>query len=127
MSPPPATLNLVSWLCEVFHLMADKKEKVVHCWEKTGLLGAWLKSNQILAVTRASELFPNLATERRGLDDAPPPDPEPDTDVGAPVDQPADLPVQLPSGAVHRPANDNELLEAASWIDWNAAEGAAGM
>ena len=24
-------------------------------------------------------------------------------------------------------ANDNELLEAASWIDWNAAEGAAGM
>ena len=55
-------------------------------------------------------------------------DPEPrDTDVGAPVDQPADLPVRLPSGAVHRPANDNELLEAASWIDWNAAEGAAGM
>ena len=60
----------------------DKKD----CWDKTGLLGAWLQSNQLLAVTRAAELFPNLDPTRRGHDDNPREDPEPDTDVGAPVD-----------------------------------------
>ena len=94
--------------------------QVVHCWDKTGLLGAWLSSNQILAVTRAEELFHNLAPARRGLDDAPPPDPEPETDVGAPLDCPGDVPVLLPSGTVHRPgAAKDELLMAASWIDWD--------
>ena len=104
----------------------DKKD----CWDKTGLLGAWLQSNQLLAVTRAAELFPNLDPTRRGHDDDPRADPEPDTDVGAPVDQPDDLPVLLPSGAVYRSAanDDNEaaeLLMAAGWIDWDAAAGAA--
>ena len=56
--------------------MAGKKEKVVHCWDKTGLLGAWLQQNGVEAVTRAAELFPNLRAERRGVDDAPPADPE---------------------------------------------------
>ena len=94
--------------------------QVVHCWDKTGLLGAWLSSNQILAVTRAEELFHNLAPARRGLDDAPPPDPEPETDVGAPLDCPGDVPVLLPSGTVHRPgAAEDELLMAASWVDWD--------
>ena len=94
--------------------------QVVHCWDKTGLLGAWLSSNQILAVTRVEELFHNLAPARRGLDDAPPPDPEPETDVGAPLDCPGDVPVLLPSGTVHRPgAAEDELLMAASWVDWD--------
>ena len=94
--------------------------QVVHCWDKTGLLGAWLSTNQILAVTRAEELFHNLAPARRGLDDAPPPDPEPETDVGAPLDCPGDVPVLLPNGTVHRPgAPEDELMMAASWIDWN--------
>ena len=62
----------------------------------------------------------NLAPARRGLDDAPPADPEPETDVGAPVDRPGDVPVLLPSGTVHRPgAAEDELLMAASWVDWD--------
>ena len=54
--------------------MTGKKERVVHCWDKTGLLGAWKQSNGVDAVTRAAELFPNLRAERRGADDAPPAD-----------------------------------------------------
>ena len=107
--------------------MAGKKEKVVHCWDKTGLLGAWLQQNGVEAVTRAAELFPNLRAERRGVDDAPPADPEPDTDVGAPLDCPNDLAVLQPNGSTYRPAaNDSEateLLEAAGWINWDAAAG----
>ena len=57
----------------------DKKD----CWDKTGLLGAWLQSNQLLAVTRAAELFPNLDPTRRGHDDDPRADPEPDTAPGS--------------------------------------------
>ena len=75
-----------------------------------------------------AELFPNLRAERRGADDAPPADPEPDTDVGAPLDCPSDiLAVLQPNGSTYRPAaNDSEaeeLLEAAGWIDWDAAAG----
>ena len=123
-----ATRNLVKWMCSMFNLMVAENEKVVHCWDKTGLLGAWLQSNQILAVSRAAELFPNLDHARRGHDEDPLGDPEPDTDVGAPIDQPDDLPVLLPSGAVHRSAANNDteaadLLMAAGWIDWDAAAG----
>jgi len=121
-----ATANLLSWLCDVFKVMnTEKNEMVVHCWEKTGLLGAWLNSNQILAVMRAAELFPNMGASCRGIDDAPSADVEEDTDVGAPIDKPADVPVLLPNGNVHRAAaQDDELLMAASWIDWDAAAGA---
>ena len=43
------------------------------------------------AIAREDELFPNLARERRGVDDAPCADDEEDTAVGAPIEQPADL------------------------------------
>ena len=78
------------------------QERVVHCWDKTGLLGAWKHSNGVDAVTRAAELFQNLRAERRGVDDAPPADPEPDTDVGVPLDCPSDLSVLQPNGSTYR-------------------------
>ena len=94
------------------------------------MLGAWLQSNQIFAVSRATELFPNLDPARRGHDEDPRGDPELDTDVGAPIDQPDDLPVLLPSGAVYRSAANDaseaaDLLMAAGWINWDAAAGAS--
>ena len=56
-----------------------------------------------------------------------PADEEPDTDVGAPIDCPGDVAVLQPNGSTYRPAaNDSEaaeLLEAAGWIDWDAAAG----
>ena len=71
---------------------------------------------------------PNLQAVRRGVDDAPPADEEPDTDVGAPIDCSGNvLAVLHPNGSTYRPAaNDSEaaeLLEAAGWIDWDAAAG----
>ena len=118
-----ATQNIACWLIETLPLLAAKKERIVHCWDKTGLLGAWLRANGVEAVQRAAELFPNLAADRRGVDDAPEEDPEPDTDVGAPIDEPDDVPVLRPDGSMLRGgAGDSEaaqLRAAEGWIDFS--------
>ena len=118
-----ATQNIAHWLVEALPLLAAKKERIVHCWDKTGLLGAWLRANGVEAVQRAAELFPNLAADRRGVDDAPEEDPEPDTDVGAPIDEPDDVPVLRPDGSMLRGgAGDSEVAQlraAEGWIDFS--------
>ena len=115
-----ATQNLACWLYEAFTILTGKRDRIVHCWDKTGLLGAWVRANGIEAVQRAAELFPNLAADTRGVNDAPPADPELDTDLGAPIDQPEDVAVLLPSGAVyHKGSNNSEasqLQSAAGWM-----------
>ena len=86
-------------------------------------LCAWLRANGVEAVQRAAELFPNLAADHRGIDDAPAADPEPDTDVGAPIDQPDDVPVQRPDGSMLRGGADEseaaQLRAAEGWIDFS--------
>mmetsp|Transcript_33951 Transcript_33951/g.107875 ORF Transcript_33951/g.107875 Transcript_33951/m.107875 type:complete len:207 (-) Transcript_33951:19-639(-) len=61
LSLPTMKKNIVMWASAAMAYMDDKRDKIIHCWEKTGLLAAWEHGVQVEAASKASELFPNLA------------------------------------------------------------------
>ena len=89
-------------------------------------LGAFVCTYQAEAVRREYELFPNLARDRRGLDDEVAVDSSMATTVGAPLDSPGDPEVRGgPSGtSIIRQAEavdeteEQEAADAETWYDW---------
>ena len=73
---------MLQWLGEAHGQMQtpERAQRIVKCWESSGLLRAWQEGYQREAIQRECELFGNVARERRGLDDEP--DGEAEMEVG---------------------------------------------